>query len=121
MRVNFPSTDALKVLSGNQIPVNMTIPGTVMGTPPICLQNRRQRAKLTCVPISMRSAASSINMLTASLPFLERSLQRRPARHIFAQPEPLRKRAPNLKVSSHLEYVIRRLMAKSRDERSPAM
>ena len=33
LRVHYPSADAMKALSGNHIPMNMTIPGTVMGTP----------------------------------------------------------------------------------------
>lgn len=121
MRINYPSTDALKVLSGNQIPVNMTIPGTVMGTPAYMSPEQATAGEVDVRTDQYALGCIIYQMLTASLPFLERSLQRLLARHIFAQPEPLRKRAPSLKVSSHLEYVIRRLMAKSRDERFPGM
>ena len=121
MRVNFPSADALKALSGSQISVNMTIPGTVMGTPAYMSPEQATAGEIDVRTDQYALGCILYQMLTASLPFLERSLQRLLARHIFAEPEPLRKRAPHLKVSGHLEDVIRRLMAKSREERFPAM
>ncbi len=60
-------------------------------------------------------------MLTGSLPFQEKSLQRLLARQIFAQPEPVRKKAPGIRISAHLERLIGRLMAKRKEDRFSSM
>ena len=121
LRVQAPSSDAIYLPSGSHPGVNITIPGTVMGTPAYMSPEQATAAEVDVRTDQYALGCIIYEMLTGSLPFQERSLQRLLAHHIFAQPESLRKRAPKLKLSLHAEYVIQRLMAKRREDRFPSM
>lgn len=121
MHVRAPSSDALGRLSGDEIPLNMTIPGSVMGTPSYMSPEQATADEVDVRTDQYALGCIVYQMLTASLPFNETSLRRMLGRHIFAKPEPLRKRVPGLKVSKPLEGIVERLMAKQRHERFPSM
>ena len=109
----------MKALSGNHIPMNMTIPGTVMGTPVYMSPEQATAGDMDVRTDQYTLGCVLYQMLTGSLPFQEKSLQRLLARQIFAQPEPLRKRAPGIGISVYLERLIGRLMAKRKEDRFP--
>lgn len=121
LRVHYPSADAMKALSGNHIPMNMTIPGTVMGTPAYMSPEQATAGDMDVRTDQYALGCVLYQMLTGSLPFQEKSLQRLLARQIFAQPEPLRKRAPGIRISVYLERLIGRLMAKRKEDRFSSM
>ena len=102
---------------------NLTLPGTVMGTPPYMSPEQTQGEQIDARTDQYAFGCMLYQMLTGRTPYIGRTgieimLQHTdPSKH----PIPPRQLAPQLQLSESLEATILRLLAKHPDQRFPSM